>query len=53
MNPKSPNETSHEEQIAFRDAERAMGRQAMRLVELFDAIDDVDAADFFSTADEL
>ena len=45
MDPKTPTQPSHEEDIAFRDAERAMGRHAMQVLELLEsAVLDLDEA---------
>tara|TARA_B100001750_G_scaffold138893_1_gene110649 strand:- start:1574 stop:1729 length:156 start_codon:yes stop_codon:yes gene_type:complete len=49
MDPKNPTQPSHEEEIAFRDAERAMGRSAMRTIELFEAMTDLDQDEFLGT----
>jgi len=46
MDPKNPTEPTHEEDIAFRDAERAMGRSAMRTIELFEGMPELEAEPF-------
>ena len=46
MDPKNPTQPTHEEDLAFRDAERAMGRPAMRMIELFDGMADLDEDEF-------
>jgi len=46
MDPKNPEQPTHEEDIAFRDAERAMGRSAMRTIELFEGMPELEHDDF-------
>lgn len=46
MDPKHPEQPTHEEEIAFRDAERAMGRSAMRMIELFEGMPELEQDDF-------
>lgn len=46
MDPKHPEQPTHEEDIAFRDAERAMGRSAMQMIELFEGMPELEAHDF-------
>lgn len=52
MDPKNPTQPTHEEDIAFRDAERAMGRSAMRVIELFEGMPE-QGDDHFDFAGEL